>query len=125
MLDDSTRSLGDQPTADRSAGLPPSSDAAARGTGPATASTTIGRYTIVRIVGQGGMGTVYEAVQENPKRAVALKLIRPGYLSSQLLRRFEQESQVLGPAPPFTAFCTLPPENHRGAEGTEGAQRSQ
>jgi len=56
----------------------------------------IGRYTIVRILGEGGMGTVYEAVQENPKRTVALKVIKAGYLSAALLRRFEQESQVLG-----------------------------
>ena len=46
--------------------------------------------------GEGGMGTVYEARQENPRRTVALKVIRAGYLSPELLRRFSQESQVLG-----------------------------
>lgn len=56
----------------------------------------IGRYTIVGVLGEGGMGTVYEAQQESPKRAVALKVIRAGYLSPQLLKRFEHESQVLG-----------------------------
>jgi len=42
------------------------------------------------------MGTVYEAEQESPRRTVALKVIRAGYLSPQLLKRFEHESQVLG-----------------------------
>ena len=56
----------------------------------------IGRYTIVRVLGEGGMGTVYEAEQDQPKRAVALKVIRAGYLSPQLMKRFEHESAVLG-----------------------------
>jgi len=42
------------------------------------------------------MGTVYEAEQEKPRRLVALKVIRPGLLTPQRLRRFEQESQLLG-----------------------------
>ncbi|MCC6428706.1 MAG: serine/threonine protein kinase [Phycisphaerales bacterium] len=56
----------------------------------------IGRYTIIRILGEGGMGTVYEAQQESPRRAVALKVIRAGQVSHSLLRRFEHESAVLG-----------------------------
>jgi len=63
---------------------------------PDPAPTRVGRYTIVRILGEGGMGTVYEAQQDNPFRTVALKVIRPGYLSPELLRRFGQESQLLG-----------------------------
>jgi len=42
------------------------------------------------------MGTVYEAEQENPRRLVALKVIRAGITSPELLRRFEHEAQVLG-----------------------------
>jgi serine/threonine protein kinase len=38
---------------------------------------------------------VYEAEQDQPRRAVALKVIKPGLVSSELLRRFEQESQAL------------------------------
>ncbi len=56
---------------------------------------TIGRYRIVGVLGQGGMGTVYEAEQEHPRRPVALKVIRAGVLTPELLRRFEHESQVL------------------------------
>ncbi len=56
----------------------------------------IGRYTVVRVLGEGGMGTVYEAEQESPRRAVALKVIRAGCVSAEMLRRFAHESAVLG-----------------------------
>ncbi len=57
---------------------------------------TIGRYRILRVIGEGGMGIVYEAEQDQPRRTVALKIIKPTMASPQLLRRFEQESQALG-----------------------------
>ena len=44
-------------------------------TGPASA-TVIGPYRILRLVGEGGMGTVYEAEQQNPQRTGGLKVIR-------------------------------------------------
>jgi WD40 repeat protein/predicted Ser/Thr protein kinase len=50
---------------------------------------------VVRVLGEGGMGTVYEAEQDNPRRTVALKVIRAG-LDSELLRRFAREAQILG-----------------------------
>jgi serine/threonine protein kinase len=56
----------------------------------------IGRYRIVRLLGEGGMGAVYEAEQDNPRRPVALKVIRPGLVSPELLKRFTHEAQVLG-----------------------------
>lgn len=55
----------------------------------------IGQYRILGVLGQGGMGIVYRAEQERPRRIVALKVIRPGIESSETLRRFEHESQVL------------------------------
>lgn len=57
---------------------------------------TIGHYTLKRVIASGGMGTVYEAVQESPHRTVALKIMRPGIASRSALRRFEFESQILG-----------------------------
>jgi len=58
--------------------------------------TRIGHYRIVRMLGEGGMGAVYEAEQDQPRRSIALKVIRGVWASPQLLRRFEQESQTLG-----------------------------
>ena len=57
---------------------------------------TFGRYRILRLIGEGGMGAVYEAEQDQPRRTVALKVIKPGLASPELLRRFAQESQALG-----------------------------
>ncbi len=55
-----------------------------------------GRYVIVATIGRGGMGVVYRARQDKPGREVALKLIRPGWMSASLLRRFEFEAELLG-----------------------------
>ncbi|MCP4246299.1 MAG: tetratricopeptide repeat protein [bacterium] len=56
----------------------------------------IGHFRVVRKIGEGGMGVVYEAQQEHPRRAVALKVIRPGVASPAIVRRFEHEAEVLG-----------------------------
>ncbi len=56
----------------------------------------IGRYTIRRKLGEGGMGVVYLAEQDEPKRPVAVKVVRPETMSGQMRRRFQQEARVLG-----------------------------
>ena len=57
--------------------------------------TAIGRYRILRLLGEGGMGAVYEAEQAEPRRIVALKVIRLGLATPERFRRFRQESEAL------------------------------
>lgn len=56
----------------------------------------IGEFRIVRKIGEGGMGTVYEAEQSSPKRTVALKMIRPDFRGHEIIRRFRREIDLLG-----------------------------
>lgn len=55
----------------------------------------IGKYHIKRLIGHGGMGSVYEAIQEQPRRVVALKVMRVGAATRSAFRRFAYESQLL------------------------------
>ncbi len=56
----------------------------------------IGPYTIIRKLGEGGMGIVFLAEQERPvRRKVALKVIKPGMDTQQVVARFEAERQAL------------------------------
>jgi WD40 repeat protein/tRNA A-37 threonylcarbamoyl transferase component Bud32 len=58
--------------------------------------TKIGRYELLSLIGEGGMGLVYLAEQKEPvKRRVALKIIKPGMDSRQVIARFEAERQAL------------------------------
>src|SRR5262249_14577280 len=58
--------------------------------------SVIGPYKLIQEIGEGGRGTVYMAQQTEPvKRMVALKLIKLGMDSKQVLARFEAERQAL------------------------------
>ncbi|RME39209.1 MAG: serine/threonine protein kinase [Planctomycetota bacterium] len=56
----------------------------------------IGPYTILRRLGEGGMGIVYEGQQHNPRRLVAIKVIRGGPSADEYrVRLFQREAQTL------------------------------
>src|SRR5262249_5033144 len=56
----------------------------------------IGPYKLLEQIGEGGMGAVYMAEQQEPvRRRVALKIIKPGMDSAQVIARFEAERQAL------------------------------
>lgn len=58
--------------------------------------TRVGPYKLLQLVGEGGMGAVYMAEQEEPiRRLVAVKIIRAGMDSKAILARFEAERQAL------------------------------
>src|SRR5206468_4501895 len=63
---------------------------------PERLGALIGPYKLLEQIGEGGMGIVYMAQQTQPvKRKVALKVIKPGMDSKQVIARFEAERQAL------------------------------
>jgi len=58
-------------------------------------SGLIGGYRILKLLGAGGFGTVFLAQQSDPARQVALKVIKPGMDTKQVIGRFEVERQTL------------------------------
>jgi WD40 repeat protein/serine/threonine protein kinase len=81
------------------AGLPETDERYTASEGEAQESLvgkTIGPYKVLEPIGEGGMGVVYMAEQLVPvRRRVALKVIRPGMDSAQVVARFEAERQAL------------------------------
>jgi eukaryotic-like serine/threonine-protein kinase len=76
------------PTIDRT--TPADSGFVPIGEGP---GTTIGRYKLLQQIGEGGFGTVFLAEQEQPvRRKVALKIIKPGMDTRQVIARFVKVS---------------------------------
>ena len=84
---DATTAAGTAASAPRAARVP---------TGEGIGTVIAGRYTLVEVIGEGGMGSVYLASQTEPvKRQVALKLIKTGMDSRGVLARFDAERQAL------------------------------
>jgi WD40 repeat protein/tRNA A-37 threonylcarbamoyl transferase component Bud32 len=81
--------------ADAVLGRPTAWPTASRMSEELPAGGRIGQYHLKRAIATGGMGVVYEAQQERPRRTVALKLMRDGIASRSALRRFEYEAQIL------------------------------
>ena len=64
---------------------------------PTAAPETVGGYRLLRAIGSGGMGTVYEAEEIGTRRRVALKLIRQEFAASEdALERFRREGRLAG-----------------------------
>src|SRR5438128_12816 len=71
-------------------------DAAEQASSPEAPGALIGPYKLIEQIGEGGMGTVWMAQQTEPvKRLVAVKLIKAGMDSRQVVARFEAERQAL------------------------------
>jgi serine/threonine protein kinase len=85
-----------------SEGDPPPSPGRARAPEllPSTHRQLVGRklgpYSIRRLIGSGGMGQVWEAIQKNPQRSVALKILRAAIISPSARERFQFEVEILG-----------------------------
>jgi eukaryotic-like serine/threonine-protein kinase len=64
--------------------------------GPLQPGTRLGSFLVLHALGSGGMGVVYAAQQDRPRRTVAIKVLRRGFRHAGVLRRFEQEAEMLG-----------------------------
>lgn len=79
----------------------------------------LGEFELVRRVGAGGMGVVYEALQSHPSRRAAVKMVRPGFATPALLRRFEYESEILARLHHPGIAHVYASGTHRSAEGPQ------
>lgn len=92
LLVDAERSdLLDDDAIDRGAHLRPAGGSLDRARADA-----IEGFRILRLLGEGGMGAVYEAEQDRPRRRVALKVIRSSLVTETMRRRFGREAEALG-----------------------------
>jgi serine/threonine protein kinase/Tfp pilus assembly protein PilF len=74
----------------------PALDEPTRSSATSPAARYIGDFRVIRKLGEGGMGIVYEAEQQHPRRPVALKVIRGGaYVDEHAVRLFQREAQAL------------------------------
>ena len=64
--------------------------------GPLKPGTPLGPFLVLHAIGSGGMGVVYAAQQDRPRRTVAIKVLRRGFRHPEIVKRFEREAEVLG-----------------------------
>ena len=88
---DSSDNFLESPSSEIAAEIPARDQTISEGPG-----TVIGPYKLLQQIGEGGLGVVFLAEQERPvKRRVALKVIKPGMDTRQVIARFEAERQAL------------------------------
>ena len=64
--------------------------------GASAVGQRVGEFTLIGELGTGGMGVVFVAQQDQPRRTVALKLVRRSAATPAMIRRFEREAHLLG-----------------------------
>ena len=64
--------------------------------GPLRPGTALGGFHVLHAIGSGGMGVVYAAQQDRPRRTVAIKVLRSDLRHPEVLRRFAREAEALG-----------------------------
>lgn len=87
--------------------------------GPDAAPRRVGPFRLGRLIGEGGSGLVYEAFQDHPERAVALKILRPSVASPRAAERFHDEVEILGRLQHSGIATILDAGVHRDADGTD------
>ncbi|MGH7179269.1 MAG: tetratricopeptide repeat protein [Tepidisphaeraceae bacterium] len=94
-MDDSSENSLTDPQILAGISLATSGKSAHSGVASGAIQPSIPGYQVTRLIAEGGMGSVWEAEETTLRRRVAMKVIRPGLMSAEMLRRFDYEAATL------------------------------